>query len=286
MRQSCPKSCPSLQHPESGFYKLTCAKGDSITIPVSHISNVVFITKGSCVLNSNERTDYEIPARHVVLCYQDYKYVFKALEDMELIICYFANPGAACNMGALGRSIRTKTGNFKYEFKSLPLHPVFDEILLPLQRYLKSDIRCAHMHHSMMELVFVNFRFYYSLEEQINFFYNLFGHAASFTALIENNRSKAKNLKQLAQMCGYTVNQFNELFRRYFPDKTPREWIQETRRVEILNDIKFTDIRLFDLSDKYGFSGPGNFCAYCKREFGDLPSHIRRKARTEVEKND
>lgn len=285
MRQSCPKSCPSLQHPEAGFYKLTCKAGETITIPVSHISVILFVIKGSCVVNSNERSDYEVTQRYVMLCYQDYRYDLKAIDDLEVVACYFANPGSACNMGALGKHLRSKKGTFTYEFRALPFHPVFDDLLASLSRFLNSDIRCAHMHIPMMELIFVSFRFYYTYEDQLNFFYNLFGHNASFTALIENNRSKAKNLKQLAQMCGYTVNQFNEMFRKYFPDKTPREWIQESRRVEILNDIKYTDIRLFDLSEKYGFSGPGNFCAYCKREFGELPSHIRRMARSEGGKN-
>ena len=278
MRQSCPKSCPSLQHPEAGFYRKTCKAGEVIIIDRSHTSSIVFVTKGSCVIDSNERTDYHVDDNHVLLCYQDYSYEFKAETDLELIVCYFANPGAACNMGALSKQLRKKA-DFQYEFKALPFHESFDEHLSLLNKYLDSDIRCAHMHHSMMELVFINFRFFYNQDEQLNFFYNLFGHTVSFIALIENNRSKAKNLKQLAEMCGYTINQFNEIFRRHITDKTPREWIQDSRRVEILNDIKYTDIRLYDLSEKYGFSGPGNFCAYCKREFGELPSHIRRRFR-------
>lgn len=278
MRQTCPKSCPSLQHPEAGFYRKACKAGEVIIMERIHTSSIVFVTKGSCVVDSNERTDYHVDENHVLLCYQDYNYEFKAETDIELVVCYFANPGAACNMGALSKQLRKKA-DFQYEFKALPFHESFDEHLSLLNKYLDSDIRCAHMHHSMMELVFINFRFYYSQDEQLNFFYNLFGHTVSFIALIENNRSKAKNLKQLAEMCGYTINQFNEIFRRHITDKTPREWIQDSRRVEILNDIKYTDIRLYDLSEKYGFSGPGNFCAYCKREFGELPSHIRRRFR-------
>jgi len=278
MRQSCPKSCPSLQHPEAGFYRKTCKAGEVIIIDRSHTSSIVFVTKGSCVIDSNEKTDYHVDDNHVLLCYQDYSYEFKAETDLELIVCYFANPGAACNMGALSKQLRKKA-DFQYEFRALPFHESFDEYLSLLNKYLDGDIRCAHMHHSMMELVFINFRFFYNQDEQLNFFYNLFGHTVSFIALIENNRSKAKNLKQLAEMCGYTINQFNEIFRRHITDKTPREWIQDSRRVEILNDIKYTDIRLYDLSEKYGFSGPGNFCAYCKREFGELPSHIRRRFR-------
>lgn len=276
MRQSCPKSCPSLQHPEAGFDKMSCKAGEVIVIPRNHISSLIFITKGSCVVDSNERTDYHVSEKHFLLCYQDYNYDFKAETDLEMIVCYFANPGAACNMGALSKQMR-KVKDFAYEFKALPFNKTIEDQMSLLEDYLSMNIQCAHMHHPMMELVFVNLRFCYTIEEQLNLLYNLFGHTVSFLALIENNRSKAKNLKQLAEMCGYTINQFNEIFRRHITDKTPREWIQETRRVEILNDIRYTDIRLYDLSEKYGFSGPGNFCAYCKREFGDLPSHIRKQ---------
>lgn len=280
MRQSCPKSCPSLQHPEAGFYRTSCNAGETINIHNTHISSIVFLTRGKCVIESHEVHSYEMNEGHMVLCYQDFIYDFVALTDMEIIVCYFAKPGAACNMGSLSRSLR-QNKSFCYEFSALPFRGGTVHILEMLSGYLDDDIRCAHLHRSMMELVFVNIRFYYSEEEQLNFFYNLFGHQMSFTALIENNRSKAKNLKQLAEMCGYTVNQFNDLFRRYFPDTTPREWIQLSRRVEILNDIKYTDLRLLDISEKYGFSGPGNFCAYCKREFGKLPSHIRKEAHKE-----
>lgn len=276
MRQSCPKSCPSLQHPEAGFYTESCLAGETLKIDRNHINSLIFIMKGECEVDSNECLGYKVKANEIVLCYQDYAYEFHALSDMEIVVCYFANPGSACNLGNLGGSLRKRKKAFVHEFRSLPFRGGFAELLELVQMYLKDDIRCAHMHHSMMELVFVNLRFYYSVDEQLNLLYNLFGHSVSFISLIENNRSKAKNLKQLAEMCGYSVNQFNDIFRRYFPDKTPREWIQESRRVEILNDIRCTDIRLYDLSEKYGFSGPGNFCAYCKREFGELPSHIRK----------
>lgn len=280
MRQSCPKSCPSLQHPEAGFYRTSCKAGETITIHNTHISSILFLTKGKCVIESNEVRGYDMNEGQMVLCYQDFIYDFVASTDIEFLVCYFAKPGAACNMGALSSSLR-KNKDFCYEFSSLPFRGGTLQIIEMLSMYLYDDICCAHLHHSMMELVFVNIRFYYSEDEQLNFFYNLFGHHMSFTTLVENNRSKAKNLKQLAQMCGYTVNQFNDLFRRHFPDTTPREWIQSTRKVEILNDIKYTDLRLLDISDKYGFSGPGNFCAYCKREFGRLPSHIRREVQQE-----
>ena len=115
MRQSCPKSCPSLQHPEAGFYRKSCKSGEIIMIERSHTSSIVFITKGTCVIDSNERADYRVVEKYVLLCYQDYNYEFKAETDLEIVVCYFANPGAACNMGALSKLLRKKT-DFQYEF--------------------------------------------------------------------------------------------------------------------------------------------------------------------------
>jgi hypothetical protein len=78
MRQSCPKSCPSLQHPEAGFYRKSCKSGEIIMIERSHTSSIVFIIKGACVIGSNERTEYHVTEKHVILCYQDYNYELKA----------------------------------------------------------------------------------------------------------------------------------------------------------------------------------------------------------------
>ena len=128
MRQSCPKSCPSLQHPEAGFYVKTCCTGETITIERNHTSSIVFITKGNCVVNSNEATDCQVSEKYVLLCYQDYNYEFYAETDLELVVCYFANPGAACNMGALSKQLRKKR-DFQYEFKPLPFHDSFEEYL-------------------------------------------------------------------------------------------------------------------------------------------------------------
>ncbi len=279
MKHNCPKNCPSAKHPDRGFYRRSIKAGEIFQVAPSEVNSLVFIQLGSCQINSVTRKGYTVSEKHFVFCYCCYTYEFRALTDMEVVVAYFTNPGTICDVGSLSALFKQKRKSVKYEFCAVAFNEPLREFLQSLNRFLTDDIQCAHLHHTMMELLFGVFRFYYTPTVQMKLFYNLLGDDISFVTLVENMRPKAKNLNHLAELCGYKIGEFNIVFRKYFKDITPHVWMQEQRKEEILKDLIETDASIALISEKHSFSHQSRFVVYCKQYLGDTPTNVRSKGR-------
>lgn len=280
MKQSCPKTCPSINHPEAGFYRNFCKAGESVSIKPSDVHCLVFVMYGSCVIDSSERNNYTVAEKHFFFCYRDFSYEIRAVSDVEIIVAYFANLGAACDLTSLAQTYNQKQKTFKYEFAAVAFNEPLRELLQPLHRFLQDGIRCGHIHNSMIETLFGVFRFYYTVNVQIKLFYNLFGQDISFRTLVENNRPKARNLNHLAELCGYGRREFNHIFHKYFAEEnlTPHVWMQEQRKHDVLKDIEETDMAFGFIAEKHHFSNLTRLGIFCKQYLGDTPSNLRKKS--------
>lgn len=276
MKQSCPASCPSAKQPFAGFYEQQYKAGESFVIEPGDVNHLVFVLSGSCVVNSEERANYSVGENSLFFCYNCGHYTINVQSDMTIIVAYFARPGAACDIASLLQFAKGQE-DFKYTFEAVAINEPLAEFLSVLRRYLGDKIPCAHMHESMIEMLFVLFRFYYDVEVLANLFFNLFDHAVSFRTMVEGNRVKARNLNHLAELCGYDINTFNVVFRRHYPGYTPGVWMQIQRKDEILADLAETDAPIYFISKKYGFSSSSHLGEYCKKYLGDTPTKVRAK---------
>ena len=278
MKQSCPKSCPSAKKPFSGFTEQKYKAGESFVISPGELNHLIFVLSGSLRVSSEERRDYQVEAGNFFFCYNCGHYTIEAQSDMTIIDGYFARPGAACDIASLLQFSKSQP-DFQYEFKAIAINEQLQQFLDMLNRFIADQIPCAHMHESMIELLFVLFRFYYDVEDLSNLFFNLFDHTVSFRTMVEGNRVKARNLNHLAELCGYDINTFNVVFRRHYPGYTPGVWMQIQRKEEILTDLADTDAPIYHISKKYGFSSSSHFGEYCKKYLGDTPTKVRARYR-------
>lgn len=274
MKQTCPKSCPSAKEPFAGFYKKHYTAGEVMYIKPGDVNSLVFVRKGSVEVDSEECNNYKVVHNNLFFCYNCGHYTVKVTSDAEIIVAYFSRPGAACDIASLLQYTKEQKG-FKYSFSAVEINEQLEEFLVMLNRYIEDGIPCAHMHESMIELLFVIFRFYYPVEMLANLFFNLYDHTISFRTMVEGNRVKARNLNHLAELCGYDINTFNVIFRRHYPGFTPGVWMQIQRKDEILADLAFTDAPIYFISKKYGFSSSSHLGEYCKKYLGDTPTKIR-----------
>ena len=278
MRQSCPKSCPSAKEPFAGFYQQRFVAGDSFVIEPSDVNHLVFVISGALVIDSEECENYAVSEGSFFFCYHSGHYLIQAQGDLHITVAHFNRPGAACDVAALLQFAKNQP-DFQYSFEAVPICKELAETLSLLCRFMDDDIPCAHMHESMIEVLFVVFRFYYDVEVLAKLLFNLFDHAVSFRTMVEGNRIKARNLNHLAELCGYDINTFNVVFRRHYPGYTPGVWMQIQRKDEILADLVNTDAPIYYISQKYGFSSSSHLGEYCKKYLGDTPTKVRARHR-------
>ena len=279
MRQSCPASCPSSKEPFSGFYQRRYKAGDSFIIEPGEINHLVFVISGTVVIDSEECDNYEVSEGNFFFCYHSGHYNIKVVsEQLHILVAYFNRPGAACDIAGLLQFAKAQE-DFIYSFEAVPINSELNQTIELLRRFLDDEIPCAHMHESMIEVLFVVFRFYYDVEVLAKLLFNLFDHAVSFRTMVEGNRIKARNLNHLAELCGYDINTFNVVFRRHYPGYTPGVWMQIQRKDEILDDLVNTDAPIYFISEKYGFSSSSHLGEYCKKYLGDTPTKVRMRYR-------
>lgn len=285
MRNSCPKTCPLIQHPDVGVVSKRIPAGEKFVISRSNVNTLVFTLKGDYVVSSEERRDYHVGEREMVLCYHDYNYDFVAQSDLEVIQIYFVSLGEVCDLGTLrqmGKKAKREE-HYKHEFASQPVVDELYTLLTTLRIYAEDEIHCDHVHRAAINLVFGVMRFYYTPRAQLKLFYNLISFGTGFRALVENNCSKAHNLNHLAQLCGYEIASFNVIFRRFYPDITPHVWMQERRKTEILRYLQRSDAKIKFVATKFGFSSSSHLGEFCKRYLGDTPRNLRKKYQQENE---
>lgn len=273
----CSESCPSrAKAPDAGFCYKTIKAGETLVLEVGEYSNLVFLTTGEFVINSVEREKYIVPAMNFVFCYKAYCYEITAITDVEIVICYFISMSYACDMLSLPK-VNIYLTKIKYKFKAVSINEPLSDFLSTVLCYLKNDIYCIHMHQAKMMELFIVYKFFYPAELHLMTFYNLFDRNISFMSLVINNRRKAKNVEQLAHLCGYSISGFKSRFKAQFGD-TPYAWMQKQSAIDIHKKICDVEYPLKKIVYTFGFTDYGHLSRYCKKYFGATSSELRAKA--------
>ncbi|MEE1098567.1 MAG: helix-turn-helix transcriptional regulator [Alistipes sp.] len=277
MRTACPKTCVSLQHPEAGFALRKFKAGERFSFKSENQHRIIFLLSGSMKLTSPQTSDYYLESQKFIFCYKEYEYDVEVTTTSEAIIANFAELGAAFDIKTLSRLYNKECEESEYEFGAEDINEALSEYLSMMKRYLRDGIECKHLHYPALQQLFIVFRFYYTTQQLLRLFYNIFDGDSSFKTLVKNNCMKVKTLNELAVACGYDISHFNVLFRKHFKGVTPYVWMQEQRSREVYHCIINTDMPIGEIAKKYGFSNAGHLSTFCRNFLGDTPIKLRNR---------
>ncbi len=240
-------------------------------------NSLVFLMSGNINIDSEERQDYTVREKHFVFCFRAYQYEITALTDVEIIRAHFITPGAICDMIPFN-SIVGKIKKINYKFTQVAINEPLDLFLRSKMIYLQSDMHCNHLHRAKIQEMFIIFKFFYSQQVQLRTFYNLFDRNQSFASLVRNNAPRVKTVEELADICGFSIQHFNNMFKQEFHD-TPYSWMQKQRIAEIERLLTQTNVPLKSIIKMYGFTNHGHFALFCRKYLTKTPLKIRKEAR-------
>lgn len=101
-----------------------------------------------------------------------------------------------------------------------------------------------------------------------------------FSALIENQLDNRMDIERYAQTCGVSASTLNRLCKQHF-GKSALQMINQRLAIEIKRRLAFTQRSIALISDELGFSDPGYFTRFVKRELGETPMAFRKRHRFE-----
>ena len=282
MSNQCPATCHSytIEH-EAGFTFIKLAEGEKFIIEHGDRNCLLFLTSGSFEISSEERREYVVREGHFVFCFRAFTYELTALSDVEIVRAHFITAGATCDMIPFN-SIVGKIKKINYKFTQVAFNEPLDLLLRSVKLYLENNMKCNHLHLAKIQEMFVIFKFFYTPQVQLRTFYNLFDRNQSFASLVRNNAPRVKTVEELADICGFSIQHFNNMFKQEFND-TPYSWMQKQRIVEIERLLTETNVPLKSIIKMYSFTNHGHFALFCRKYLKKTPLKIRKEARLQRE---
>ena len=282
MSNHCPATCHSYTlEPEAGFSLINLRAGEKMVVERGDFNSILFLTKGNFEITSEERRDYTVREGHFVFCFRAYHYELTALTDLEIVKAHFIAAGAACDIIPFN-SIVGKIKKINYKFTQVAMNEPMMCLLQSMKMYLDNAMRCNHLHRSKIQEMFVIFKFFYTPQVQLRTFYNLFDRNQSFVSLVRNNAPRVKTVEELADICGFSIQHFNNMFKQEFND-TPYSWMQKQCIMEIERLLTETNVPLKSIIKMYSFTNHGHFALFCRKYLKKTPLKIRKEARAKRE---
>ena len=278
MSNQCPATCHSYTvEPEAGFSLIKLKEGEKMVVERGDFNSLLFLTAGNFEINSEERNDYVVREGHFVFCFRAFQYEITALSDVEIVKAHFITAGATCDMIPFN-SIVGKIKKISYKFTQVAMNEPMNILLQSVKLYLDNSMKCNHLQRAKIQEMFIIFKFFYTPQIQLRTFYNLFDRNQSFVSLVRNNAPRVKTVEELADICGFSVQHFNNMFKQEFND-TPDSWMQKQRIEEIERLLTDTNVPLKSIIKMYSFTNHGHFALFCRKYLHKTPLKIRKEAR-------
>ena len=278
MSNQCPATCHSYTvEPEAGFSLIKLKEGEKMVVERGDFNSLLFLTAGNFEINSEERNDYVVREGHFVFCFRAFQYEITALSDVEIVKAHFITAGATCDMIPFN-SIVGKIKKISYKFTQVAMNEPMNILLQSVKLYLDNSMKCNHLQRAKIQEMFIIFKFFYTPQIQLRTFYNLFDRNQSFVSLVRNNAPRVKTVEELADICGFSVQHFNNMFKQEFND-TPYSWMQKQRIEEIERLLTDTNVPLKSIIKMYSFTNHGHFALFCRKYLHKTPLKIRKEAR-------
>lgn len=105
----------------------------------------------------------------------------------------------------------------------------------------------------------------------------LSGQLSSVYETIAANRGRYISVSEAAAACGYSRNRFNDLIRQQ-TGMTAKDYLNKIRLEAALRYLRFTSLRISEISLEMGFSTQFHFSDFFKRMTGIAPLQYRKRA--------
>lgn len=132
-----------------------------------------------------------------------------------------------------------------------------------------------HLKHK--ELVWW-FTRYFEVDELRSFFHPMTDEQVPFKSLVLTHYRKAKNIKELSDLCGCGIHTFRRMFKKEF-ELPVQKWLIMKRAEIIRHRLSQKNIPFADIVDEFNFSSPQELNRFCKANLGDTPTNLRKKTK-------
>lgn len=236
-------------------------------------NKMIFVTKGSLLVNSEEYAGTTIKKNQFILQAIGSKIEILAMEDSECIIYKFNEPYHVC-----GERYRNAIENAEAPLIYSPLNtvPILQHYLDGIKLYIEDKMVCKDFIELKQKELNLILNCYYTVRELYNLYAPISSYTNSLHYFVMQNYMKVKTVEELAHLGGYSVTTFRRMFKNLF-NEPAYEWILKQKRIGIMEDLMQTRLSITEISNKYGFDSLPHFSNFCKTCFGSSPRALRQQ---------
>lgn len=275
------KKLPCNENPDGCSFKFIDYKSNEVfTIYHAEMNHLIYCEKGSVKLSSNLFREEIIHEGEIVFLPRISEYYGEAVKDTHFVVHLFNHTVCHpenCILSYLYTHRKRNKSDIQYQCH-LECHHGIHTFMESITNYLidgTGDMFLWNLKHK--ELIRMLCRYYPPMTLQ-SFFHPLTDEDVPFKSLVLSHYQKAKTAKELAQMCGYSLETFRRLFNKEF--NTPvYQWLQKRKAEFVLFRLSIPNVSIKEIIQEMDFSSPQQFNNFCKTNLGDTPKKLQNKLR-------
>lgn len=196
--------------------------------------------------------------------------------DASVLLCKFTRDINLCSMYSLKQLEKFLPQDSVHNYCCLPFDERIKAFVDLMVMSLSDGLNCAHYHQIKRDELFIYLRAGYTKEDLARFFNPVIGRDIDFKDFVLTHYKYIYDVKEFAEKANMSLSTFNRRFKESF-NNTALKWLLARKSENILNDILKSDLSFAEISDKYRFSSPSYFVAFCKKHYGKTAAELRKK---------
>lgn len=202
----------------------------------------------------------------------------RCIEDAVVLFCGFDSSMALCNGLSLNNSVNLPPPTPKQRIMSGLPYLYIQKLLMVELNITVSELESKLLGLRFMELkrflILMLIRTLYNKEDLFYMFRSVQSDDFDFREDIFKYYTYDVNAQQLCALMGMSTATFNRKFKKAFGLPVGK-WINAKRKINVLIDLKTTDMTIKDIAAKYNLT-PNYLTNFCKKQLGNVPANIRR----------
>ena len=256
-----------------GFQNCVINKGEFI-VPANKTNHCLFFLISGSVNLSYESNTYNVKKDTIWFVPMSSEYKIYANSDARLVMNYFNKPIDLCEKAAL-ESLSVLLDQ-KSHTSMLKINKPMKRFLSSMLYYMNEGVYCKHFHEIKQKELFHLLRYFYTKREIAGLFAPIISRNLDFKNIVLANYLRANSVKELAQICNYSLSSFNRVFKKNFQEN-PYLWLQNQKLKYIIGRLSDKSIPLSQIIDEFHFSSPSHFTIFCKKHLNLTPSEFRKQ---------
>lgn len=258
------------------FFLRDIAAGETAARIYPDYTLLVFLYRGNVEIEYGIDKKLYLKEGNVFLLPKNYEIKITAIGgDAGALLCKFTSDIKMCSRYSLEQLEKHLPKNIGKQFFYLTFDERIKAFVDLIVMSLSDGLSCSHYHQIKRDELFIYLRAGYTKEELAMFFNPVIGQDIDFKDFVLTHYKNIYDVKEFAEKANMSQSTFNRRFKESFND-TALKWLLARRSEDILNDILKSDLAFAEISDKYRFSSPSYFVAFCKKHYGKTAAELRR----------